>query len=83
MDELDPIFIAIVTNLVLSAMALFAYCLIAQPPDDSMTPLIVMMGTFVGLAVVEFLGWLFHIPEWLRWFREKTDPEQGDKHGSR
>lgn len=83
MDESDPILIAIVMNLILSAMVLFFYVLIAQPPDDSMTPLIVMLATFAGLTVVEFLGWLFHIPEWLRWFREKTDPEQGDKHGSR
>lgn len=74
MDDPDPIFITIVVNLVISSIVLFFYVLIAQPPDDSVTPLIVAIATFAGLSVVEFLGWLLHIPDWLQWIREKTDP---------
>lgn len=74
MDDPDPIVITIVVNLVISSIVLFFYVLIAQPPDDSVTPLIVAIATFAGLSVVEFLGWLLHIPDWLQWIREKTDP---------
>lgn len=74
MDDPDPIFIKIVVNLVISPIVLFFYVLIAQPPDDSVTPLIVAIATFAGLSIVEFLGWLFHILDWLQWIREKTDP---------
>ena len=77
MDDPDPIFVTIVVNLVISSIVLFFYVLIAQPPDDSVTPLIVAIATFAGLSVVEFLGWLLHIPDWLQWIREKTDPRRG------
>lgn len=77
MDDPDPIFVTIVVNLVISSIVLFFYVLIAQPPDDSVTPLIVAIATFAGLSVIEFLGWLFHILDWLQWIREKTDPRQG------
>ena len=40
MDDPDPIFVTIVVNLVLSSIALFFCVLIAQPPDDSVTPCI-------------------------------------------
>ena len=83
MDDLDPVIITGIVNLMLSAIVLFFYVLIAQPPDDSTTPLIVVLATFAGLSIVEFLGWLLHIPDWLQWIRERTDPKQGDKHGSR
>lgn len=74
MDDPDPIFITIVVNLVISSIVLFFYVLIAQPPDDSVTPLIVAIATFAGLSIIEFLGWLLHILDWLQWIREKTDP---------
>ena len=77
MDDPDPIFVAIVVNLVIASIVLFFYVLIAQPPDDSVTPLIVAIATFAGLGVIEFFGWLFHILDWLQWIREKTDPRQG------
>lgn len=77
MDDSDPIFVSIVVNLMISSIVLFFYVLIAQPPDDSVTPLIVAIATFAGLSVIEFLGWLFNILDWLQWIREKTEPRQG------
>lgn len=44
MDDPDPIFVTIVVNLALSSMVLFFYVLIAQPPDDSVPPLVVRPG---------------------------------------
>lgn len=77
MDDPDSIVVTIVVNLVISSIVMFFYVLIAQPPDDSVTPLIVAIATFAGLGFIEFLGWLFHIMDWLQWIREKTDPRQG------
>lgn len=76
MDDPDPIVFAFVVNLILSSIVLFFYVLIAQPPDDSVTPLIVVLATFAGLGVIELLGWLLHILDWLQWIREKTDPRR-------
>lgn len=77
MDDLDAVIVTGIVNLVISSIVLFFYVLIAQPPDDSVTPLIVALATFAGLSIVEFLGWLLHIQDWLQWIREKTDPRRG------
>lgn len=65
MDDLDgeTIGIVAVLDLAVSALITFIFVMVAQPPDDSKTPIYVTIVTFVVLVVAEFLCWLFHIPE--------------------
>lgn len=82
MDDIDPdlIEVVLIVDLIVSAWIAFLFVLFAQPPDDSMMPLYVVIITFVVLVVSEILCWLFHIPAWIRkgltWIRQKTDPEE-------
>lgn len=82
MDDIDAdlIEIVLVIDLIVSAWIAFLFVLFAQPPDDSMMPLYVVIITFVVLVVAEILCWLFHIPAWIRkgvtWIRQNTDPEE-------
>lgn len=83
-NDLDMIKIVLIINLIVSVWILFLYVAFAQPPDDSLMPLYVYIGTFVVLGVAEFLCWLFHIPAWigkgLTWIHNKTEPKKGDNH---
>ena len=78
--DLDMIEIALIVNIIVSAWISFLVVLFTQPPDDSMMPLYVVIGTFVVLVVSEILCWLFHIPAWIRkgltWIHDKTEPKE-------
>lgn len=82
MDDLDGdlIEVVLITDLIASAWIVFLFVLFTQPPDDSLTPLYVGIGTFVVLVVGEILCWLFHIPAWIRkgltWIHDKTEPKE-------
>lgn len=81
MNDIDTnqIEIALIINFFVSACILSLLVLFTQPPDDSMMPLYVGIGTFVVLVVGEILCWLFHIPAWIRkgltWIHDKTEPK--------
>lgn len=67
---------------------LFLFCALTHDWDLSNRTIgMIIGGTFAVLSTVEFLCWLFHIPEWIRkgltwickgltWIRQKTDPEE-------
>lgn len=82
MDDIDAelIEIVLIVDLVVSIWIAFLFVLFTQPPDDSMIPVYVGIGTFVVLIIGEILCRLFHIPAWivkgLLWIRQKTDPEE-------
>lgn len=82
MDDLDAdlIEIVLVVDLIVSAWITFLFVLFTQPPDDSLTPLYVVIITFAVLVVAEILCWLFHIPAWIRkgltWIHDKTEPKE-------
>ena len=82
MDDIDAdlIEIVLVVDFIVSAWIAFLFVLFAQPPDDSMMPLYVVIITFVVLVVAEILCWLFHIPAWIgkgvTWIHDKTEPKE-------
>ena len=89
MDDInfDLIEAVLAIDLVVSVWILFLYVAFAQPPDDSLMPLYVCIGTFVVLVVGEILCWLFHIPAWIHkgwtwickgvtWIHDKTEPKE-------
>lgn len=80
MDSLEDVGIIAIINMILSIIFMFIFGIVTNSPDDSLTPIIASVIAFVVLSVVEFLCWLFHIPEWvvkgLTWIRQETEPRE-------
>ena len=80
MDSLEDVGIIAIVNMMLSLIFMFIFGIVTNPPNDSLTPIIASVIAFVVLSVVEFLCWLFHIPEWvvkgLTWIRQETEPRE-------
>ena len=83
MDEIDwgmmPVYLLL--NFVGGVLAMVAYCeFVGEWDQPARTVLLVIVGTFVVLFIVEFLCWLFHIPAWihkgLTWIHDKTEPKE-------
>ena len=83
--DIDIIEITLIVDLVVPVWIAFIFVLFAQPPDDSMMPIYIIVITFVVLVVAELLCWLFHISAWiykgLTWIHDKTEPK-GVNHES-
>lgn len=67
-------------NVYAGGLLIFLYCAVTNNWDvPGKTIGLIVGGTFAVLSIVEFLCWLFHIPEWIGkgilCIREKTDPE--------
>ena len=90
MDELDWAFCVIcgTLNALGGVILLFLFCAVTHDWDPpSRTTVIIIGGTFAVLSIVEFLCWLFHIPEWIQkgltwickslmWIHDKTEPKK-------
>ena len=83
MDEINwgmmPVYLLL--NFVGGVLAMVAYCeFVGEWDQPARTVLLVIVGTFVMLFIVEFLCWLFHIPAWihkgLTWIHVKTEPKE-------
>lgn len=83
MDEINwgmmPVYLLL--NFVGGVLAMVAYCeFVGEWDQPARTVLLVIVGTFVVLFIVEFLCWLFHIPAWiykgLTWIHDKTEPKE-------
>ena len=80
MDSLEDVGIIAIVNMILSLVFMGIFVIVTNQPNDSLAPIIVSVIAFVVLSIVEFLCWLFHIPEWvvkgLTWIRQETEPRE-------
>lgn len=75
------LFTVAIMNSAVGVFILGVCCLFSDNWDPTVqTTALLIFGTAIGLAVVEFLCWLFHIPEWtiraIRWIHKKSDPKK-------